>query len=186
MSSLFVVEFLIFFPLFLEALSGFTKKGSSNTGKPPRRTYVKANRNTTLYVVPGSKFRKLYLQDNEARFDLEDNWLANMDAEVLAWTLHHFPPKLNNNELVAALDNPLDKEQMKRVLLRSIVQRGEKDKTGKKGIDAVVKVLNTELADFKKRTSAELENLRTQNIALKESLSKQLAGITELLQEKLK
>lgn len=78
--------------------------------------------------------------DDEARFDLEDTWLANMDAEVMAWTLHHFPPtKLDENVLVGALENPLEREQMKRVLLRSIVQRGEKDKGTKKGIDAAVK-----------------------------------------------
>lgn len=124
-------------------------------GKPPRRTHVRTNRNTTLYVVPGKKFRKLYLMDNEARFDLEDNWLANMvriclfvaclcrlfdpccflsrvtacslfsplnvakqDAEVLAWCLHHFPPSLDKNGLVSALENDVDREQMKSVLLK--------------------------------------------------------------------
>ncbi len=123
-----------------EALGGFGKRKDGSQTKPPRRTFVKANRNTTLYVVPASKFRKLYLQDEEAKFDLDDSWLSNIDAEVLAWTLHHFPPtKLQENVLVTALENPLEQEQMKRVLLRSIVQRGERDKTTKKGVDAALK-----------------------------------------------
>jgi hypothetical protein len=146
------------FVFILWLFEGFTKrKDGASVVKPPRRTFVKANRNTTLYVVPAGKFRKvcnlnccfvcfrfglfqLYLSDDEARFDLEDTWLANMDAEVLSWTLHHFPPsKLNENVLVSALENPIEQEQMKSVLLRSIVQKGERDKTTKKGVDAAVK-----------------------------------------------
>jgi hypothetical protein len=80
------------------------------------------------------------LEDDEARFDLEDDWLSGMDAEVFAWTLHHFPPsKLEENVLVAALETEEEKKLMKGVLLRSIVQRGERDKTGRKGVDAAVK-----------------------------------------------
>jgi hypothetical protein len=43
--------------------------------------------------------------------------------------------------------------------------------------------LGAELSNFKKQTEVELDAIRSQNIALKESLQKQLSTITELLQQ---
>lgn len=108
---------------------------------------------------------QLYERDNEARFDLQDRWLANMDAEVLAWALHHYPPeKLERNPLVKECDTPLEKEQvcgahgragcslfvplltcggarqMKQVLLKTMLRTGVKDKKHKKAVEQMVKV----------------------------------------------
>lgn len=164
-----------------EALT-FSKYKSEH--KPTRRTSAKSEKDTALYVVPTSKFRKLFMEDEEARFDLEDSWLKNMDADVLAWTLHHFPPKLDENEMVASLDDPLEKEEMKTVLLNSMVQKGERDAKTKKGVEAAVKAMRLELSVLKKETAQELHEIKQQNIALKESVQKSLTVIQELLQQK--
>lgn len=83
--------------------------------------------------VLGARISSLTRADNEARFDLQDRWLSNMDRDVLAWLLRYSPPtQLDGNELVTECETPLEREQMKQVLLKTMLSRGAHDKKTKK------------------------------------------------------
>lgn len=170
-----------------EALRGFRKRddGSETAAtyeKPRRTTQAKVNKNSQLWVVPASKFRKLFERDAEVRFDLQDPWLSNMDAEVLAWTLVNFPPSLDNNELVQDCETPLEREQMKQVLLKTLVQHGDRGKKTKKEMDQQIKQLSAEMQELKRSTAQEIKALNNLTLSIKEAIAKNNATVVEMLQ----